>query len=45
MKKRLYKAKLIGAIIGLLELFGVVFLGLAYYFDFFGADALIVVAS
>ena len=35
MKKRLHKAKLIGAIVGLLELFGVIFLGLAYYFNFF----------
>ena len=31
MKKRLFKAKLIGIIIGLLELAGVVFVGLAYY--------------
>ena len=35
MKKRLFKAKLVGAIIGLTELFGVVFLGLAYYFNLF----------
>ena len=41
MKKRLYKAKLTGAIIGLLELFGVVFLGVAYYFNWFNFKELI----
>ena len=41
MKRRLFKAKLIGAIIGLLELFGVVFLGLAYYFDVFGFRSIV----
>ena len=35
MKKRLFKAKLVGSIIGLTELFGVVLLGLAYYFNLF----------
>lgn len=35
MKRRLRKAKLIGVIIGLLELFGVLFLGITYYFNFF----------
>ena len=41
MKKRLFKAKLIGIIIGLLELAGVVFVGLAYYFDLFNFKELI----
>ena len=41
MKKRLFKAKLIGAIIGLIELFGVVFLGLAYYFNLFNFKEII----
>ena len=41
MKKRLFKAKLIGIIIGLLELAGVVFLGLAYYFNLFNFKELI----
>ena len=41
MKKRLFKAKLVGAIIGLLELFGVVFLGLAYYFNLFNFRTII----
>ncbi len=35
MKRRLRKAKLIGVIIGLLELFGVLFLGITYYFGWF----------
>ena len=35
MKKRLFKAKLIGAIIGLLELAGVIFLAVSYYFNWF----------
>ena len=35
MKKRLLKAKLIGIIIGLLELIGVAFLGTVYYFNWF----------
>ena len=35
MKRRLRVAKTIGITIGLLELFGVVFLGLAYYFNLF----------
>ena len=35
MKKRLFKAKVIGAVIGLVELFGVGFVGLAYYLDWF----------
>ena len=33
MKRRLRKAKILGASIGLLELFGVVFVGIAYYFN------------
>ena len=41
MKKRLFKAKLIGAIVGLLELAGVLFLGLAYYFNLFDFRSLI----
>ena len=41
MKKRLFKAKLIGITIGLLELMGLVFLGLAYYFDLFSFRNLI----
>ena len=41
MKKRLFKAKLIGITIGLLELIGLVFLGLAYYFDLFSFRDLI----
>ena len=32
MKKRLFKAKLVGIIVGLLELFGVAFVGTVYYF-------------
>ena len=35
MKRRLRKAKLVGVIIGLLELFGVLFLGIVYYFGWF----------
>ena len=35
MKNRLFKAKLFGIIIGLLELFGVIFLGAAYYLNLF----------
>lgn len=35
MKNRLFKAKLIGIIVGLLELFGVAFLGAVYYFNWF----------
>ena len=35
MKKRLFKAKLIGIIVGLIELFGVAFLGSVYYFNWF----------
>ena len=36
MKRRLTKAKLIGIIVGLIELFGVAFLGSVYYFNWFG---------
>ena len=36
MKKRLFKAKIIGLLFGILELIGVVFLALAYYFNWFG---------
>ena len=32
MKRRLFKAKLAGAIVGIVELLGIAFLGLAYYF-------------
>lgn len=35
MKNRLFKAKLFGIIIGLLELGGLIFLGVAYYLNFF----------
>ena len=35
MKRRLRKTKIIGITVGLLELLGVVFLGLAYYFNLF----------
>ena len=41
MKKRLFKAKLIGAIIGLLELAGVIFLAVAYYFNWFSFKEII----
>ena len=41
MKKRLFKAKLIGAIIGLLELAGVIFLAVAYYFNWFNFKEII----
>ena len=41
MKRRLRKAKLIGVIIGLLELFGVLFLGIAYYFGWFNFKEII----
>ena len=41
MKKRLFKAKLLGIIVGLLELIGVVFLALAYYFNLFGFKEII----
>ena len=40
MKKRLFKAKLIGVIVGLLELVGVVFLGLAYKFGWIDFQSL-----
>ena len=36
MKKRLFKAKLIGLIVGVLELIGVIFLAVTYYFNWFG---------
>ena len=36
MKNRLFKAKLIGIIVGLLELIGLAFLGFAYFFNWFG---------
>ena len=36
MKKRLFKAKLVGIIFGLLELIGVVFFTFAFYFNIFG---------
>ena len=35
MKRRLFKAKLIGIIVGILELVGIVFVGACYYFDWF----------
>ena len=35
MKRRLRKTKIVGITVGLLELLGVVFLGLAYYFNLF----------
>ena len=35
MKKRLFKVKLIGVIVGLLELAGVVFVGFSFYFNWF----------
>ena len=35
MKNRLFKAKLIGIIVGLLELLAVIFLGTVYYFNWF----------
>ncbi len=41
MKKRLFKAKIIGAILGLVELFGVAFLGVAYYLDWFSFKTLL----
>ena len=41
MKKRLFKAKLIGIIVGLLELAGVIFLAVSYYFNWFGFRDLI----
>ena len=41
MKRRLFKAKLIGIIVGLIELIGVAFLGIAYNFDFFGFKTLL----
>ena len=41
MKRRLRKAKLIGVIIGLLELFGVLFLGITYYFGWFNFKEII----
>lgn len=40
MKRRLFKAKLIGVIVGLLELFGVAFLGLAYKFGWIDFQSL-----
>ncbi len=41
MKKRLFKAKLIGIIVGLAELIGVGFLGVCYYFDWFNFKSII----
>ena len=41
MKRRLFKAKLVGVIVGLAELIGVGFLGLCYYFDWFNFKTLI----
>ena len=41
MKRRLFKAKLIGIIIGLIELFGIVFLGVAFYLDLFNLKTII----
>ena len=35
MKKRLFKAKVIGLIVGLIELIGLIYAALAYYFDLF----------
>ena len=41
MKKRLFKAKLFGAIVGLIELVGVILFAVVYYFDLFGFRDLI----
>ena len=41
MKRRLFKAKLVGVIVDLAELIGVGFLGLCYYFDWFNFKTLI----
>ena len=41
MKKRLFKAKLIGVILGLVELFGVAFLGVAFYLNLFNLKEII----
>ena len=41
MKRRLFKAKLVGVFVGLAELIGVGFLGLCYYFDWFNFKTLI----
>ena len=41
MKRRLFKAKLIGVIIGLIELFGVAFIGVAFYLNLFNLKEII----
>ena len=41
MKRRLFKAKLIGIIIGLIELFGIAFIGVAFYLNLFNLKEII----
>ena len=45
MKRRLFKAKLIGVIVGLLELIGVAFLGFSFYFQWFNFPQFVIYVS
>ena len=45
MKRRLFKAKLIGIIVGLLELIGVAFLGFSFYFQWFNFPQFVIYVS